>query len=449
MSQTEHFDLLVLGGGMAGISAATQAAEDGARVLVCEVSDHLGGTAVLSTGNVWTVETPEAFMAADPDGDVALWQAVRDDLYSSLVWLADLGVPVGERHRASSSSTYDPPPIGMNVDIETFMTRGKRTVEAGDGWVLYGTSVSRLLTEDGAVVGAQVRDKSSGEEMEVSTGGIVLATGGFQNNPNLLKRYLGPTVAESVRIRSNPFSEGAGLVLGLAAGAAASERMDTFYGVLLPALPEAISEGDFRGLVLHSAVYGLVLGPHGRRLADESAGAVPLANHVASVGRAALVVGPRMLQESQAKLGIDLLDAMHNGGARGARFLADATSAEIVAALEKWGYSGEEAGHTLAAYDATLANEGDPSPGRHRNRLMVGDSGLAVLEVQAAMTSTFGGIRTDVRGQALGANGKPMPGLFAAGIDQGGYNVSGYAGGLSRALIFGRRAAKQALKASS
>ena len=48
--------------------------------------------------------------------------------------------------------------------------------------------------------------------------------------------------------------------------------MDTFYGVILPAVAGNISEGDYRGLVIHAAVFGVVVGADGRRLTDESAG---------------------------------------------------------------------------------------------------------------------------------------------------------------------------------
>ena len=427
------------------MSAAAQAAQQGARVLVCELADHLGGTAVLSTGNVWTVTTAEAFRQADPDGDVTLWQAVRDDLDACLQWIAELGVSVTERHRSSSSSTYDPPPIGKNVDIETFMARGSRLVELAGGWVLNGTTVNRLDMEGGRVCAAEVRDRASGEVLPVSCEGVVLATGGFQNSFELCAHYLGERVADAVRIRSNPHSDGAGLRLALEAGAATSARMDTFYGVLLPALPGSISEQDFRGLVLHSAVCGVVLGPDGRRLTDESAGAVRLANQVAQVRRGVIVVGAHMVEASEDQLGIDLLTVMKDASTRGARFLSGATREDLYPMLTGWGYDGVQAQLTTEDFDRHIAAGSDLSPDRRRHRMPLGERGLAVLEVQAAMTSTFGGIRTDEFGQALLPDGTTIPGLFVAGVDQGGYNVSGYVGGLSRSLVFGCRAAQRAI----
>ena len=447
MSEAPDFDLLILGGGMAGMSAATEAALRGARVMVCEIADHLGGTAVLSTGNVWTVETAEAFRQVDPDGDMALWQVVRDSLDESLAWVESMGVPVRERHRASSSSTYDPPPIGRNVDIETFMRRGRQAVEAAEGLVLNGTTISKLTASEAGVSGAQVLTLASGDECAVSSRGVVLASGGFQASRELRARFLGDVVADSVAIRSNPHSAGAGLTLALAAGARTTPRMDTFYGVVLPAVPGELTEGDYRELVLHAAVYGVVLGPDGARLADESAGAVPLANAIAKVGRALFVVGDSMIRAGDDTLDIDLAQLLSAAAKRGSRFATATSIDDVAAAATSWGYDTAGVRDTLARYEVALRDDGPMVPPRRRHRHPL-DGVLLLVEVQTAMTSTFGGVWTDTHGQALTADGTPLPGLFAAGIDQGGYNVSGYVGGLSRALTFGRRAAARALGVS-
>jgi succinate dehydrogenase/fumarate reductase flavoprotein subunit len=445
VTDASEFDLLVMGGGMAGMSAAAEAALSGARVVVCETSNRLGGTALLSTGNVWTVQTAEAFRAADPDGDTSLWQVVRDNLDDSLDWIAGLGVPVRERHKASSSSTYDPPPIGRNIDIETFMTRAARAVSGAGGLVLHGTTLSELETTSDGVTGGRILTIATGDQHEIHAKGVVIASGGFQMNPELRARYLGEVVAKSVALRSNPHSQGAGLLLALQAGATTSSVMDTFYGVILPAVPGELTEADYRGLVLHGAVYGIVLGPDGTRIADESSGAVGLANAVARVGRAAFVVGDAMTREANERLGIDLVQVLRNAGGRGARLVAAPSVEAACGSLDDWGYDGRRALHTLKEFDEASREGYEIRPSRRRHRLPLGRGDLLVVEVQAAATSTFGGIRTDTHGQALAAGGRPLPGLFAAGVDQGGYNVSGYVGGLSRALVFGRRAAARAL----
>ena len=65
-------DLLVLGGGMGGITAAGYAASHGARVIVLEKGPEIGGSAVLSGTSLWTVATLEALRERAPDGDPEL-----------------------------------------------------------------------------------------------------------------------------------------------------------------------------------------------------------------------------------------------------------------------------------------------------------------------------------------------------------------------------------------
>jgi len=416
--------------------------------MVCEAADHLGGTAVLSTGNVWTVQNADAFRQADPDGDVELWQVVRDGLEESLAWIEGLGVPVRERHKASSSSTYDPPPIGRNVDIESFVTRSQRLVGGAGGVVLNGTTVGRLETGADGVEGARIVTLAGGDEHDIRAGGVVLASGGFQANRDMRAKYLGDTVADAVAVRSNPYSAGAGLTLAIEAGAALSATTDTFYGVILPAVEGTITEADYRGLALHAAVYCVVLGKDGARLTDESAGAVPLANSVARSGRALLVISPAMVAEAERKLGIDLSQITAGAERRGARFASAPTIDAVGTVAGEWGYDGARVRNTLVEFNQGITGGASLSVPRRRHHLSVTGDELLVVEIQAAMTSTYGGVRTNTDGQALRSDGTPVAGLYAAGVDQGGYNVSGYVGGLSRALVFGRRAAANALRYS-
>ncbi|HWL02958.1 MAG TPA: FAD-binding protein, partial [Microbacteriaceae bacterium] len=66
------------------------------------------------------------------------------------------------------------------------------------------------------------------------------------------------------------------------------------------------------------------------------------------------------------------------------------------------------------------------------------------IEVQPSVTFTFGGIAIDDQARAIGAQGDPVPGLFAAGADIGGLSNFGYAGGLAPAYITGRWAGRNA-----
>jgi predicted oxidoreductase len=72
------------------------------------------------------------------------------------------------------------------------------------------------------------------------------------------------------------------------------------------------------------------------------------------------------------------------------------------------------------------------------------DQGVAV-EVAAAITQTLGGLRVDVDGRVLRADGSAVDGLWAAGGDVGGIATGGYMSNLAAALVIGKRAAESAL----
>ena len=70
---------------------------------------------------------------------------------------------------------------------------------------------------------------------------------------------------------------------------------------------------------------------------------------------------------------------------------------------------------------------------------------FVAVRVYAAVTHTIGGLRIDDRARVLDADGRPIPGLLAAGADAGGIFTGGYGSGLAAALVFGRIAAETAL----
>jgi predicted oxidoreductase len=70
---------------------------------------------------------------------------------------------------------------------------------------------------------------------------------------------------------------------------------------------------------------------------------------------------------------------------------------------------------------------------------------LAAVRVAAAITHTIGGLKIDDRARVLEEEGRPIDGLFAAGVDAGGISTGGYASGLASALVLGRSAAETAL----
>jgi succinate dehydrogenase/fumarate reductase flavoprotein subunit len=346
-------DLVVAGAGMAGFAAAVRARELGADVVVHEKGDRPGGSMRLSSCVVWRYRDWEAFRAECPGGDPALQHVVWEGLDDALAWLESLGAPVVARETGNARTT------GLRFDP--------------DG-----------LTEALARRAGELR---LGEPLQALPEGVptILATGGFQGDPELVRRYVTP---EALVLRANPWSAGDGLRLALARGAALSPGMEEFYGRNLAAAPR-IGPGDFVGLAQVYARHAVVENARGERFRS---------GHWAD---------------------LDVVQwTARQPGARAWYRVPDEALAEPVRE--------RTVGDVLEAARAA---------GAPVERV----DGATRVEVVAAITTTLGGIRVDEHGRAA-------DGLWAAGADAGGVSTGGWSSALAAALVLGRAAAEDALK---
>lgn len=349
-------DLVVAGAGMAGLAAAARARELGASVVVYEKGDRAGGSMLLSSGFVWRHREFEDFREECPGGDPELQRLVYDRLDEALAWLEELGAPVLERETGN--------PLTSGWRFQTQGLTDALVARAGD--VRFGSPLSEL-PGDGTPA--------------------ILATGGFQCDRALLREHVTPE-AERVLIRSNPWSAGDGLRLGLVAGAALSDGMGEFYGRNMPAPPARIEPEDYVRLAQLYAHHARVENSRGEPFETRTWSEIDVVQWTARQpgGRARYVVADSALRER----------------------VRDRSVGEMIAAAER-------AGAPVARRDGTTT-----------------------VEVAAAVTTTLGGLRIDSTGRAAGA-------VFAAGADAGGISTGGYSSGLAAALVFGRIAAESAL----
>jgi fumarate reductase flavoprotein subunit len=341
---------------MAGLAAAARARELGADSVVLEKGDRTGGSMLLSSCVIWRYRSAEMFREECPGGDPLLQSVVVDRLDEAIEWLESLGAPVVEHETGNPRTT------------------GKRFDPRG-----LTETLARVIGDD------SVRLSERG--LAPSHDPLVLSTGGF--SVRLAKE-------RGLALRSNPWSEGDGLELARARGAATAGDLDEFYGRALPASID-IEEPDYVRL---SQLYG--------RFAD-------------------------VVSEDGTQ-----------------RFEDDPGWSEtaLVQAIARW--PGGKAWYRV--------HEGDLEQ-RVRERT-VGEmieaaraAGGTVLDeppyisvlVRASVTQTLGGLRIDDRARVLGGDGAPLQGLFAAGADAGGISTGGYSSGLAAALVFGRIAAEEAL----
>jgi succinate dehydrogenase/fumarate reductase flavoprotein subunit len=362
---------------MAGLCAAARARELGASPTVFEKGTRPGGSMQLSSGVIWRYRSFEEFRAQCPDGDERLQRLVFDRLDEGLEWLESLGAPVVARE------TENPLTTGARFDTEGLTELLFRAA----GEVRFGQSGTDTGTERGTDTGTDPGDP------------LVLATGGFQGDPELVARYVRP--AAPLRVRANPWSAGDGLRVGLEHGAALSNGLDEFYG-------RNMADVDF----------------------DES-GFVPLAQVYGRHARIFNERGEEFFDHERVSWSeLDLVQATaHQPGARGWYLLDDQALDQQV----RYGTVRELVASAPTRTDpAELPFE--PPPGT-----------VVAVRVAAAITHTIGGLRVDERGRVLDETNDPVDGLFAAGVDAGGISTGGYASGLASALVLGRTAAETAL----
>jgi fumarate reductase flavoprotein subunit len=347
-------DVVVAGAGMAGLVAAARARELGADVLVLEKGDRPGGSMFLSSGVVWRYRDWDRFRAECPGGDPELQRLVWEGLDDDLDWLESLGAPVVVRE------TGNPLTTGIGLD-------------------------SRKLT---ATLASRAGDLRLREPLTELPEGVpvILATGGFQGNPELVRRHI-TAEAPNLVLRANPWSAGDGLRLALAHGAEPSAGLDEFYGRNLAAAPQ-ISSGGF----------------------------VPLAQVYAKFARVENLRGERYEPRTWSEIDVVQWTA-RQPRARARYVVPDAALREPVRE------------RTVGDVIETARRAGAPVEQRDDE---------TVVEVVAGITTTLGGIRIDERARAA-------EGLYAAGADVGGISTGGWSSALAAALVLGKIAAEDAI----
>jgi succinate dehydrogenase/fumarate reductase flavoprotein subunit len=402
---------MVVGGGMAGLAAAARAAELGARVVVVEKADRLGGSAALSAGILWTAPDVDTLRRVDPGGDPELGSALVAGFAPAVEWIRSTGVFVSERWEGQMGFGS-----AVRVDVPALCAVWRERIER-TGRVLLAAPARRLLPHGVEVAGAG----------ELHAGAVLLATGGFQGDPDQLDALIGAP-AGGMLVRSAAGSTGDGFRMGRQVGGATSRLAGGFYGHLVPSPLASWGERDFLPLTQYHSAHGLLVNRLGRRFTDESLGDETSNQAVLRQpgARAVLVFDQRVRAGASAPYPHgQVVDRVAAAEATGCRSARAGTVAQLVDAVAGWGVDRAGLAGTLGGWPA--------------------EPPCCAVEVQPTVTFPFGGLAVDVDGRVLDRDGAPVPGLFAAGADAGGLQDARYAGGLVLGAVFGPRAAEAAL----
>ncbi|MDF3310068.1 FAD-dependent oxidoreductase [Rhodococcus sp. T2V] len=441
MSWDHRAGLVVVGAGMAGLTAAAAAARSGVEVVVVEKAEAIGGSAALSGGFFWTMRDLTLMRELIPDGDPELQRAVIDDYPKATAWLESMGAMLGPQLTPSNV----PAGVGHLFDNHGYLHACCRAVEAAGGVVLVAARVTDLVTTGDRVVGVVIEDRDG--TSRIGSDWILLATGGFQADPILRADYLGAQ-ARDVLLRSNPCSTGDGLLLGRSVGATTTASMTGFYGhpIATPRNRPFIP-GDFARLSQSSyAPFAVLLDRTGRRFVDESRGHPTQVQAMIDrpAQRAVLVADERLRRmyatRAQAP-GVEVIDRPAEAAASGARVARADTLAGLAHRIAAWGYPESVVVASVEQFNRGVTTAAPMAPGRRTHRAPLDEAPYFAVEVEPSITFTHGGLRIDAQARVLRENGAPVPGLLAAGVDGAGVHCVGYAGGLATGAVFGLRAA--------
>jgi len=490
----QEFDVIVVGKGNAAMCAALSAHDQGAKVAILEAAheDEGGGNSRFAGGVMRfaydTVEdltkitditpqeiaetdfgtnTREEFLdkihqltayRTDPD----LSEYLVNESLPTMIWLREKGVKFVPNWGRQSAVVDGKRKFFGNMPIEAhgggagLVQYLDKAVKKAGIPVFFETRAIKLLYDGATVGGVQVRQK--GKSFEMKAKAVVLACGGFEANPEMRARYLGPGW-ELAKVRGSRFNVGDGLKMALDIGAAPYGNWSgchaTGWDRYAPEFGDVNVGDQFQK---HSYIFGLLINAEGKRFVDEGYDFHSF-TYAKYGGEVLKQPGQFAWQVFDSKV-TKLLRSEYR-----IKFVTKVsanTLEELATKLE--GVNPEQFLKTVNDYNNAVMKD---VPFNHVVKDGKGTTGIEppksnwaqVLDTPpydayattCGITFTFGGLRIDKEsGQVVDSNQLPIPGLYCAGEMVGGLFYFNYPSGtgLVSGAVFGKLAGTAAGKAA-
>jgi len=484
------WDVIVCGAGTAGMPCAIFAARRGARVLVLEQSDRVGGTLYVSGGQMAAAGTrPQKALGIQDSPDRHYGEVMRiskngahaklarlavDGAADSLHWLLDNGFQLTPGHPTISfgHEPYEVPRTHWGVEngisiLKAMKPEFDAEIAKGRITIRFKTEVVGLMQEKsgGAVKGVVART-GDGRREEIPGQNVVLMTGGYGRNRQLFPLFSGGYPLYGGL--ANEQSQGTGLTLGLMAGSelwGTDSYMPTFAGINDPREPWRQIIGTVTTPQLRQP-WEIFVGRDGKRFVREDDPSVDAREH-------ALLSMPHLtfwavydqgIAKSAPPFFVNLnllaLDDSGSGKVEGAssQDIVDRSynsvdgwhRADSIEALGKLaGIDPAGLAATVAAYNQSVLSKKDGLGRTHLPMAIAKPPFYAVRHHGVAVVS-FAGLAVSDRLQVLRRDGTPIPNLYAAGEVLGKSLLSGksFVGGMSvlPSITFARLLGSQVLQ---
>lgn len=484
-------DVLVIGGGGAGLSAALSAAQEGASVILVEKLSALGGntfrcggafntadperqkdipmTEALASavekvlahedvseehaklkaevqkqwdeykasGNTMLFDTPEwhalqSIVAGDYEGNVELVRTLTTNTLDTLHWLTDNGVAWTDQVSTVVGALWNRSHQTPNNSGADIIAALEQNATANGVDIYLDSKAEELIVEDGRVAGAVITN-ASGEKVTVKASkGVIMATGGFSANVEMRVKYnkQWEDIGESLTTNNTPGATGDGIVMGEAVGA---NLVGMGWIQLMPL--NSVSGGGISGYV-NSSLY---CNKEGKRfVAEDQRRDVLAAAVLAQTDKLFYIVCDQKEAELRG-MTPEVLSYMVDNGL--------VYSGETIAELaENMGVPADALEETVKEFNEAVKAGKPDEFGRTtwENTIEVGP--FYAPSFSPAVHHTMGGLEINGNAEVIDTNGEVIPGFYAAGEVTGGIHGTNRVGGnaVPDALCFGKIAGANA-----
>jgi fumarate reductase flavoprotein subunit len=455
---TLETDLVVIGGGGAGLAAAVAAAHKNSKVIVLERRARLGGNSIFPKG---------LFAAESPVQKRAMVDARRDYLFETAMewahWRTDPSIVRAFINKSGDTVRwledrglrFNLVPLFPNqtpLVWHTLKGDGAAIIKVledecrdlGVEIIFHSRAKNIVFGKHGKIV--RVRVDSREGDLEIAAQSVIIATGGYGGNKRLLKKYC-PDYHEGMHSRGIP-NMGDGLLMAIKIGAATDGLgILQLGGPSVHAKPLKIkSAGDD---LFHVPLYAIASEPNtvwvnsrGKRFVNEATGYIHFVSANAVVRQPGNVCYSlfdssivKTMTEDGLIVGRGPTKEIQLAGLPGLEdALRSQSDKEIMKSADSW----DEIAKWMGVESKTLKNTIDiynTACREHHDNIFVKDhcylNSLDVppyyaIKCQADYTTTIGGIKIDEDMQVVDKQSNPIPGVYAAGVDTGGWEPDTY-----------------------
>lgn len=429
-------DVIVVGGGGAGMSAATRLAQLGKSVILVEKSGFLGGAISVSGGNQVVMgsqlqidngvaDDSVESMVADFEANGAnknnkeILTLFAENVGATTDWLvANCGITFEEGLHQLGEYSHNRE-LAYTGGGAGFAEAMRKAVEEAGVQVLLNTKAESLIADNGTVTG--VKAASSDDDYTLTAGNVVLATGGYGANKDMLTDEM-----KSALYYGPASSTGEGIQMAQAVGA---QTANMEYGKRYPngiEVSEGMAKSTIAGNIVGWTMSAILVNKDGNRVVNEKASNRTILEEELKQegGELYLLLDAETFEAWKAKLapaGIsdaDIEKYLEANGTTTPVFAHGETLEEAAAAA---GINADNLKATVEKYNGFVAKGSDDDFGRAATYLTktIGEGPYYIVEQKPRFATTMGGLVINTSMQVLNEAGEPISGLYAAGENCG------------------------------